>query len=317
MSHRLRSSVTPILCVLLLTTPAIFAGSVEAQARRARRAPAAATEAGGGEAAAPALTVRDLPTVLPRLSSDNADEVRAAIDQLTVISDAQCVPPLADLLRSGQPDAVTDRALDALRAIAHPSSIDVLTEFTHHRRAGARRRAYRALASIEDRRIPTLIEAGLRDSDREVRSAAALALGTMGSRSSLELLFRAFDRGVIEAATAIGQLGNAASVERFDGYLGRVPLSVMLAGYDQYMRRTDINEETKIGIVTRLGEVSGRQVREFLSAILGTFSSRDRSRLRQTVMDTITRIPIEGDTRRTAPVGSTPPPAEGAAGGGT
>jgi HEAT repeat protein len=313
MSHRLRSSVTSILCVLLLTTPALFCGSAEAQA---------------GEPTAPALTVRDLPTVLPRLHSENVDEVRAAIDQLTVISDAQCVPPLAELLRSGQPDAVTDRALDALRAIGHASSIEVLTEFTHHRRAGARRRAYRALAAIEDRRIPALIEAGLRDSDREVRSSSALALGTMGSRSSLELLFRAFDRGVIEAATAIGQLGNEGSVERFDGYLGRVPLSVMLAGYDQYLRRTDINEETKLGIVTRLGEVSGRQVREFLSAYLGTFGARDRSRLRQTVMDTLTRIPIEGDTRRTAPTGAgaaapspgggaAVPPAEGAAGGGT
>ena len=149
-----------------------------------------------------------------------------------------------------------------------------------------------------------------------MRSASALALGTMGSRGSLELLFRAFDRGVIEAATAIGQLGNEGSIERFDGYLGRVPLSVMLAGYDQYLRRADINEESKIGIVTRLGEVSGRQVREFLSSYLGTFRERDRSRLRQTVMDTLTRIPIEGDTRRTAPTGSTPPPAEGAAGGG-
>jgi len=298
--NRIVSSVAVLLILLAFHAP------VQAQARR--RA-AAAAAAASGEPTAPVLTVRDLPTVLPRLHSTNPDEVRAAIDQLTVISDAQCVPPIAELLRTGQPDAVTDRALDALRAIHHPSSIEVLTEFTHHRRASARRRAYRALAAIEDRRIPTLIEAGLRDSDREVRSAAALALGTMGSRASLDLLFRAFDRGVIEAATAIGQLGNAASVERFDAYLGRVPLSVMLGGYESYLRRADINEETKIGIVTRLGEVSGHQVREFLASYAGTFSDRDRSRLRTTVTDTLLRIPTEGDTRRAIP-------ATGAAGGG-
>lgn len=273
---------------------------------RGRRAAAATT----GEATTPTLTVRDLPTVLPRLHSTNPDEIRGAIDDLTVIGDAQCVPPLVELLRSGQPDAVTDRALDALRAIHHASAIEVLTEFTHHRRAGARRRAYRALAAIDDRRVSALIEAGLRDSDREVRSGCALALGEMRSRGSLDLLFRAFDRGVIEAATSIGQLGAAGTVERFDGYLGRVPLSVMLSGYDQFLRRSDIDEETKVGIVMRLGEVSGRQVREFLSSYLGTFADRDRSRLRQTVMDTLSRIPIEGDTRRTTP-------ATGAAGGGT
>jgi HEAT repeat protein len=300
MSNRILSSIAVLLILSALHAP------VQAQARR--RAPAAAAAA-AGEATEPTLTVRDLPTVLPRLHSTNPDEVRAAIDQLTVINDVQCIAPLAELLRTGQPDAVTDRALDALRAIHHPSSIEVLTEFTHHRRAGARRRAYRALAAIEDRRIATLIEAGLRDSDREVRSAAALALGTMGSRSSLDLLFRAFDRGVIEAAVAIGQLGNAASVERFDAYLGRVPLSVMLGGYESYLRRADINEETKIGIVTRLGEVSGRQVREFLGSYAGTFSDRDRSRLRTTVTDTLLRIPTDGDTRRTVP-------ATGAAGGG-
>lgn len=288
-----------------------LAAPAQAQARgrgRGRAAAATTTSEGGGEApAAPSLTVRDLPAVLPRLHSASPDEVRSAIDDLTVIGDSQCVPPLVELLHSGQPDAVTDRALDALRAIHHPSGIEVLTEFTHHRRAGARRRAYRALAAIEDRRIPALLEAGLRDSDREVRSNCALALGTIGSRSSLELLFRAFDRGVIEAATAIGQLGNEASVERFDAYLGRVPLSVMLSGYDQYLRRSDIGEETKIGIVTRLGEVSGRQVREFLSSYLGTFGARDRSRLRQTVTDTLARIPVTGDVRPTTP----------SAGGGT
>jgi HEAT repeat protein len=282
MNRTPRWASTALLCFFVLT----FTSPADAQARR-RRGDASA------DSTAPELTVRDLPTVVPRLRSASPDEVRAAIDDLTVIGEPQCVPPLVELLRSGQPDAVTDRALDALRTIRHASSLEILSEFTHHRRASARRRAYRALAVIEDRRVPALLEAGLRDSDREVRSNCALALGTIGSRGSLELLFRAFDRGVIEAATAIGQLGDEASIGRFDGYLGRVPLSVMLAGYEQYLRRSELGEEARIGIVTRLGEVSGRQVREFLGTYLGTFGDRDRSRLRQTVMDTLSRIPLE------------------------
>lgn len=264
--------------------------------RRARRTPPPATGEGAasGEATAPALTVRDLPTVLPGLRSTNPDEVRAAIDQLIVIDAPECVPPLAEVLRSGQPDAVTDRALDAMRSLASPAAIEVLSEFTHHRRTGARRRAYRALAAIEDRRVADLLEAGLRDSDREVRAACALALGNIGSRDSVEVLFRAFDRGVIEAATAIGQLGGTTTLERFTTHLGHAPLSVMLAGYEHYLRRTDIGDDAKIDVVNRLGEIAGPQVREFLRSYLATFTERDRGRLRQTVFEVLSRIPADG-----------------------
>ena len=126
-----------------------------------------------------APTIADLPNILPRLRSANPDEVRQAIEALRVIDRAEVVPPLAELVRSGQPDTITDAALEAFRGLAEPTSIDVLTEFTRHRRAGARRRAYAALAGIEDRRIPTLLEQGLRDSDRNVRGACALALGNI------------------------------------------------------------------------------------------------------------------------------------------
>lgn len=291
-----------------LTTTAV--GSASAQRRPRRTAPA--TGERSDAPTAPVLTVRDLPTVLPRLSSTSPDEVRAAIDQLIVIDAPECVAPLADLLRAGQPDAVTDRALDAMRSLASPAAIDVLTEFTHHRRPGARRRAYRALAAIDDRRVPGLLEAGLRDSDRDIRANAALALGEIGSRASIDILFRAFERGVVEAATAIGQIGAQSTIERFTSHLGRVPLSVMLAGYEHYLRRSEISDETKIDIVNRLGEVAGRQVREFLSAYLGTFSERDRGRLRQTVFEVLSRIPADG-AGSSIPAPSAPSPAPGGA----
>ena len=292
----------------LLATP----DAAEAQARtRGRRTPAAQPREGAQEGpVAPAPTLADLDEIVPRLRSENPDEVREAIDLLSVIDSREVVAPLADLLRSGQPDAITDRALEALRGLAHPSSIDVLTEFTRHRRSGARRRAYQALAAIEDRRVAPLLEQGLRDSDRGVRGAVALALGTIGARSSVDVLFRAFDRGVVEAAVAIGKLGDGATVERFSQHLGQQPLSVMLSGYEQYLRRTDIDEETKVQIVNRLGEVSGRTVREFLSQELARFPERDRSRLRQVITDTVRRIPVEGDTRRTTAAGA---PATGGA----
>jgi HEAT repeat protein len=303
---------TTVFAALVALLALFVCAGTEAQRRPTRRPSRPQQEVQTADGATiPAPTIEDLDQIVPRLRSANPDEVRQAIDLLSVIDRREVIPPLVELLRSGPPDAITDRALEALRGLADPTSIEILSEFTRHRRAGARRRAYQALAAIQDRRVPPLLEQGLRDSDRTVRSTCALALGNIGARGSVEVLFRAFERGVVEAAVALGKLGDARSVTRFHEHLGRQPLSVMLSGYEQYLRRADIDEGTKMDIITRLGELSGRAVREFLSQYLATFSQGDRSRLRQVVQDTLRRIPIEGDSRMTAPASGAP------AGGGT
>ncbi len=276
-----------LVSLCLLTTTA-----TSAQAPRSR--PARQTPASEAPAQ-PRLSLADLEGVLPRLRSQDPDEVREAIDLLTIIDRPEVVPPLADLIRSGQPDVITDRAIQALERVADPSAIDVLTELLQHRRPGARRRAYVALAAIEDPRVRLLLERGLRDSDRSVRGAAALALGELGAKESLELLFRAFERNVVEAAIALGQLGDAAAVERYHAFLGQEPLGVMLTGYDAFLRREDIAIDVKKAIVDRLGEVAGVTVRRFLQDYLRSFPDRIRDRgpreLKALVEQTIARIP--------------------------
>ena len=246
-----------------------------------------------GKARPPRLA--DLARIAARLHSKDPDEVREAIDLLSVIDHPRIVPYLADLLRSGQPDPITDRALEALGGLAHPSAIEVLEAFSRHRRVGARLRAYRALAAIEDERVVPLVERGLRDPDRTVRAAAAVALGEMGARRSLDVLFRAFDAGVVEAAEAIGKLGDTKAIERFHQYLGRRPLAVMLSGYEGFLLRRDVPIDAKKDIVNRLGEVSGPMVRSFLERILDrlppTRPRKPGEALRALVRTTIHRIP--------------------------
>jgi len=275
-----------LILVATVTLGAILPSAADAQRRRrrGRQQPTA-------EDAAPAPTLADLDTILPKLQSANPDEVREAIDLLSVIDRPEVIPHLTELLRSGQPDAITDRTLEALGGLAHPRAIDALAAFTHHRRVGARRRAYQGLAAIRGNRVPPLLERGLSDSDRGIRGAAALALGEIGSRSSLDRLFRAFERGVVEAAIAIGKLGNQRHVERFTEYLGQRPLAIMLSGYHEFLRRNQIPVPVKTDIVARLGEVSGPMVKRFLQEYLGTFRERDRSPLRRHVEETVRRIP--------------------------
>ncbi len=296
----------PLLFSVAALCLVLFPHAADAQ-RRHRQA--AADE--GATADAP--TLADLDTIVPKLESANADEVREAIDLLAVIDRPEVIPPLEHLLRSGQPDAITDRALEALGVLSHPSAIDVLAAFTHHRRPGARRRAYQSLASIQDRRVAELLERGLADSDRNVRATAALSLGDIGARGSLDILFRAFERGVVEAAIAIGKLGNRQSITRFDEYLGQRPLSIMLSGYNEFLRRSDIPVEAKTDIVAKLGEVAGPMVKRFLQDYLATFAERDHSALRRAVEETARRIPDGPGTGSRLPAASGAAPAEGGA----
>lgn len=295
-----------ILLAALLLLSALVPDSADAQRRRGRRAQ---QQAESGEPAAPAPTLADLDQIVPKLSSANPDEVREAIDLLSVIDRPEVIPHLAELLRKGQPDPITDRAIEALGGLGHPDAIEILTVFTHHRRVGARRRAYEALAAIDDRRVRPILETGLSDSERGVRGATALALGEMGARESLEILFRAFERGVVEAAIAIGKLGNRESVARFTEHLGQRPLAIMLSGYHEFLRRNDIPNQVKTDIVARLGEVSGPMVKRFLADYLTTFPERDRSDLKRQVEETYRRIPDTPTGTSTAPAAAPAPAA--------
>ena len=282
-------------------------GAATADAQRGRRGGQPSENAAEGASDVPTPTVRDIDEIAASLDSPNEDEVRGAIDLLSVIDHPSVVPHLARVLRSGRSDEVTNRALTALRGLAHPSAIDVLVEFTHHRRAGARRLAYQALAAIQDRRVPALLEQGLRDSDRNVRATCARALGEIGANQSVGTLFLAFDRGVVEAAIAIGKLGNRQHLTTFNEHLGNMPLSVMLSGYTEFVRRSDLADDVKIDIIGRLGEVSGPMVRVFLQRYLDTLPTRGRaanSRLRTVVIDTLRRIPGHAGSARGAEVPS-------------
>lgn len=277
---------------LLAATFLFYASNVGAQNRPSRPRPARSrAEPAVAEAAPPALP--PLSELVRQLQSTEVDRVREAIELIGTTGEQAGVRPLIDLVNQGQSDVITDSVIDALGALGGREAIEMLAELTHHRRTDARRRAYASLSRIEDARVPRFLEQGLRDSDRSIRGNCAAALGTLGSRRSVDELFRAFDRGVVEAGASIGRLGDGRALERFGGYLGTQPLSVMLAGYEQFLRRTDLNEATKIAIVQRLGEVAGPQVRRFLATYLRQFGQSDRSRLRQTVQETLLRIPAE------------------------
>jgi hypothetical protein len=229
-----------------------------------------------------------------RLQTHDQTELLLLVDELAPGADTDSnVRAVAELLRAGQPDVVTDHALDALARLGSREAREVLIAFTRHRRPQARRRAYTALAQLKDGRdamVLSVLTQGLRDSAPEVRNNAARWLGELRVRDAAADLQRALELGVTDAAAALGKVGDAASVERYDGLLGKLPLPVMLTGYANYLERADLPEATKLHIVARLEDVSGAQIKEFLAERHKTPLKNTTPKLQQAIESSLARV---------------------------
>jgi HEAT repeat protein len=247
------------------------------------------------------------PVALAKLSADltstDPAKTAAAIDALGERGGRDAVTALADFVRSGQPDAQTDRALRALGVARTPEAIDVLAAMTHHRRASARIAAFESIARFSGERANTLLAGGLRDSDAGVRGSCARSLGERRARSQIEPLFRAFERGVPEAAVAVGRLAAASELPRFHARLGQAPVQNMLGGYEQVLLRADIDEKTKLDVIARLGEVASLSVKRFLERMQVDPSFKAQPRVQSSLVETARRI---DERPKPQPAGATP-----------
>jgi HEAT repeat protein len=176
---------------------------------------------------------------------------------------------VAKLLEHGHSDVVTDRALEVLAAVGTPAVGQLLAQYAHHRRVAARARAFTALGRVAgtDRALRELVASGLRDGAPEVRAAAARSLESLRATEATPLLLKALGRGVPEAAVTLGAIGEASSLEGYNGYLRKQPLDVMLTGYERYVLRPDLNEKVKLEVIAKLEDVSGPAVLQFTSAL--------------------------------------------------
>ncbi len=247
------------------------------------------------------------------LQSTNSDEVLQGIDALTRLGTPDVVPPLVELVHRGVPDEVLETVVAKLGIIGQPAAIEELSALLRHRRPTVRRAAVEALGQIRDPRTRALVESGLRDSDSTVRGTAATALGSMGARASVELLQRAFERSVPEAAEAIGRLGDPAAATRLLESVGRAQLSVLLPGFRRFLDRRDITDPVKLSIIEQLVSRSPTvQVKRFLQDWLDHLPPGARTPSRTRAELAVRQI---HDDAPTPPSGAPAAPASAPAGG--
>jgi len=236
---------------------------------------------------------REIKDAIYKLQSPNPEEVLSSVQLLAASGSSQAVGPLTDLLRSGPRNDITNAIIQALGSIGAKGSIAILIEYLDHRRPDARTAAIYALEAFTDSKVQDALENKLRDSDAQVRSAAALALGKRGNKSSVPILFQAFDRGVQDAAIAIGQIGTPEDAQRMASYLGRADITILLPGFWEFLTRDKFPTKAKIEILEQLFELAGPDVRQFAVQYKMTFppgTEEDENELFKTVSRMVRQI---------------------------
>lgn len=231
-------------------------------------------------------------TAVLKLQSPNPAEVLESVMILGASGNPRAVGPLSDLLKTGPRDDISNAAVDALGSLGDPSGLDTLLSFLSHRRADLRERVIMAIMDMKDPRVDGAIENALRDSDVGVRNAAAMAIGNRGQTQSIPILFQAFERGVSEAAIAIGRLGDEGSAQRLVAFLGKRDLMEILPGLDEFLRREDFPAKGKLDILDSLLDLAGPEVKRFLIAYVSTFTEEQkRDKVKLKVEEIIRAIP--------------------------
>lgn len=279
--------------VAVVAALGLVALSVEtsAQRRRGRGGRTGRTPATAATAVAPAggATPASIRASVEALESSSVEDLRGAIEALGVSGEPAAVPHLASRIRRGLPPELLDSALDALTALARPTAAPVLGELLRHRRPDVRRRAVAAVIACRGDEAGALLARALDDSDATVRSSAAVGIAELRTRSAMDALFLALERGVSEATVAIGRVGNEGEVERVLGYVGRVPLDVLTPGFQEALVRTDLSERSRLAVVQRLAELASPGVRQFFATVVPLLPSSAGS-IRRAIEEASARI---------------------------
>ncbi|MBN1653083.1 MAG: HEAT repeat domain-containing protein [Deltaproteobacteria bacterium] len=225
-----------------------------------------------------------------QLNANDRGQVELGIQNLGMRGDPSGIKPLADRIRRGLPPDLLELSIMTLMALGDPSAGPVLFELAMHRRANIRVLAIEAVAAVNPPGGQGVLVAALSDGDAEVRSKAAAGLGEIGAVGAMDTLFRALDRGVLEASEAIGKVITANRVTDLLDYLNKLPLHSLGPALIQALGRGDVQTKSKLAIVERLGEVATPEVKNYLVDFLAQHGETAPPALVRAVRNTIQQI---------------------------
>ena len=252
-SHR--SSIVFVMLTFLMVSLLAGMASAKPKKKAKKKAPAPTAEEIQKE--------KEYQSFISDLQSTDPEKVVTAVQMLGANGNPEACGPLIELLKTGPGNDITDLTLQTLGVLGNPAAVDTLISYLDHRRPDARLMALFALEGFTSGKIKNALERKLRDSDPHVRASAALALASKGDASSVPVLYKAFNRGVNEAAVSIGMLGANADALRLTEYLGKLDISVLLPGFREFLVGARLDDATKLKLLNILFDFAGPEVRQF------------------------------------------------------
>ncbi len=241
-------------------------------------------------AAEPEAAQLSLEEIAVRLSSADTHGIGAAIEAAAGLGSRDAAVMIGQRVRAGLPPRLLDAAIDTLMLLGEPSTAPVFVALAVHRRHSVRLRALQVLIALRPKDTERLLLRGLGDSNAAVRGAAAEGLGEIGAKSSVDTLFRAFDRGNAQAAAAIGRLCPAGDLPRVLAYVGRIPLTSLTPRFDALLARRDLGEAPKLQVVMQLHELGTAEARGTIEGLRARLPPDAPARLRRAIEDAVVRV---------------------------
>jgi HEAT repeat protein len=224
------------------------------------------------------------------LNTNNHAKVEAGIQQIGMLGDPAGVKHLEQRIQRGLPPDLLELSITTLMAISHPSSGPILFRLATHRRPKIRALAVEAIAATNPPGAEGVLVAALSDDSAEVRAKAAIGLGEIHAINALDTLFRALDRGVLEASEAIGKVIPASNVPHLFDYIDKLPLYSLGPALMEVLARNDVPIKTQLAVVQRLQEIATPEVKNYLIDFIGKYGETAPKPLVREVRNTILKI---------------------------
>jgi HEAT repeat protein len=232
---------------------------------------------------------------MARLRSGDPQQIESALGDVRVSGrgGASAVPAIVELLRRGLPEALTQAAIDTLGDTESEASSETVAWYARHRDPALRRSSVSALAKTKGNVALRALRSALSDSDPGVRGLAASGLGDLKAKEAVGDLFRALEHNVPEAAASIGALCTPRDCEKLAKKLQTVPFDIITSGLSEVLVRpaTEVDDETKIGIVGQLRAIATPEANRFLRGVQSRYPARGSERVKRVIDEAVASSP--------------------------
>jgi HEAT repeat protein len=190
--------------------------------------------------------------------------------------------PLCEVLAAGAAPARLQAVLEALGKLgaAHllrgdQTTLDALELYSGHRSPDIRRRAIKALGTVNDPRATPVLLERLGDAASDVRAAAAEALAARHESKAKQRMFALLAMGDAGVAGPIAALATPDMIPRIAELNGTIEDGIIADALGEYVKRADVPDKLRIDVLRTIGRLSGAVATTALVDYIASIPAKD------------------------------------------